>query len=170
MIPCHCLSNAVPICTIAGLNSRISAATSVYLSERVTRPNPTYALGDRFRKSVARHTLALLAGILGLRCSTDSTQYANRNVAGRGFVPDPACDRGLFDGLLVDTSVSADPGSRGAIPACSRYRFGVHGRRVVLRRLGPHTPGKILERPHHSEREPSCDSDRTLRFGPASDL
>src|ERR1700730_18037794 len=31
-------------------------------------------------------------------------------------------------------------------------------------------PGKILERPHLSEREPSCDSDRTLRLGPASDL
>ena len=36
--------------------------------------------------------------------------------------------------------------------------------------LGPHAPGKILERPHLSEREPSCDSDRTLRLGPASDL
>jgi Phospholipid methyltransferase len=46
-----------------------------------------------------------------------------------------------------------------------RHRLGVHGRRVVLRRLGPDAPGKILERPHHSEREPSYNSDRTLRLG-----
>ena len=126
--------------------------------------------GDRFRKSVAQHTLALLAGLLDLRWSTDSTQQASGDVAGRCFVQDPTCDRDLFDGLLADALVSANSASRDAIPIRSRYWLGVHGRRVVLRRLGPHAPGKILERPHHSEREPSCDSDRTLRFGPASDL
>src|ERR1700680_3346914 len=75
-----------------------------------------YALGDRFRKNVARHTLALLASLLDLRCSTDSTQQANGNAAGRCFVQDPTCDRGLFDGLLVDAFVSADSGSMDAIP------------------------------------------------------
>jgi hypothetical protein len=66
--------------------------------------------------------------------------------------------------------VSADTGFMDAIPPRSRHRAGVHGRRIALRRMGPDASGKILERPHHSEREPSCDSDRTLRLGLASDL
>jgi hypothetical protein len=42
-------------------------------------------------------------------------------------------DRDLFDDLLVDAFVSADPGSVDTIPSCGGHRTGVHGRRIVLR-------------------------------------
>src|ERR1700730_7874037 len=96
--------------------------------------------GTSSRPSVRTGTSRDIAPTLTGSTTVEHKGEKANGAAGRCFVQDPTCDRGLFDGLLVDAFVSADSGSMGAILARSRHRLGVYSRRVLLRRLGPHAP------------------------------